>query len=177
MPFEWDWHNGDRTSWILFWVLPHMSDVVSLASFAPEQYLWQSYSLHICLKVLLLWALALKALLGFPVWRTDSDDPNSMPSSSWVVLKLPFNIFLKKLFLAVLGLHYGLRTFSSCSESGLLCSCDAQASHRGGLLWWPGFTCSMACRIFPDQILNLCLLHWQVDSYPLYHQGSPKSIL
>ena len=152
-----------------------MSDGVSLASFAPEQHLWQSYSLYICLKVLLLWALALKALLGFPVWRTDSDDPNSMPSSSRVVLKLPFNIFKKNLVLAALALHCGLRTLSSCSESGLLCSCDAQAC--GGLLWWPGFTCSMACGIFPDQILNLCLLHWQVDSYPLYHQGSPKSIL
>ena len=36
------------------------------------------------------------------------------------------------------------------------------------------FNCSEACRIFPDQGLNLCLLHWQADSYPLYHQGSPR---
>ena len=27
--------------------------------------------------------------------------------------------------------------------------------------------------IFPDQRLSLCLLHWQVDSCPLSHQGSP----
>ena len=27
---------------------------------------------------------------------------------------------------------------------------------------------------FPDQELNLCLLHWQLDSKPLDHQGSPK---
>ena len=27
--------------------------------------------------------------------------------------------------------------------------------------------------IFLDQGLNLCLLHWQVDSLPLSHQGSP----
>ena len=146
-----------------------MSDGVFLALFAPEQYLWQSYSLYICLKVFLLWGLVLKALLGFPVWRTDSDDPNSMPSSSRVVLKLPFNI-KKNLFLAALGLHHGLRTFPSFSESGLLSRCDAQASHCGGLLWCP-------CSIFPDQVLNLCLLHWQVDSYPLYQQGSPKSSL
>jgi len=26
----------------------------------------------------------------------------------------------------------------------------------------------------PDQGLNLCLLHWQADSLPLSHQGSPK---
>ena len=31
----------------------------------------------------------------------------------------------------------------------------------------------MACGIFPDQGLNLCPLHWQADSYPLRHQGSP----
>ena len=71
----------------------HTGDGVSLASFAPKQYLWQSCSLYICLKVLLLWALALRALLGFPVWRTDLDDPNSMLSSSQLVLKLPFKFF------------------------------------------------------------------------------------
>ena len=31
----------------------------------------------------------------------------------------------------------------------------------------------MACRIFPDQGSNPCLLHWQVDSLSLSHQGSP----
>ena len=30
--------------------------------------------------------------------------------------------------------------------------------------------CSMACGMFPDQGLNLCPLHWQVNSYPLYYQ-------
>ena len=34
-------------------------------------------------------------------------------------------------------------------------------------------SCSVACGIFPDQGLNLSPLHWQADSYPLYHQGSP----
>ena len=34
--------------------------------------------------------------------------------------------------------------------------------------------CSMACGIFLEQGLgqNMCPLNWQVDSYPLYHQGS-----
>ena len=35
-----------------------------------------------------------------------------------------------------------------------------------------GFSCSAVCGFFPDQGSNLCLLHCQVDSYPLYHQGS-----
>ena len=34
-------------------------------------------------------------------------------------------------------------------------------------------SCSAACGIFLDQGLNLCPLHWQVDSNPLHHQGSP----
>ena len=29
----------------------------------------------------------------------------------------------------------------------------------------------MVCGIFPDRGSNLCLLHWQVDSLPLSHQG------
>ena len=32
--------------------------------------------------------------------------------------------------------------------------------------------CFTACGIFPDQRSNLCLLHWQVDSSLLSHQGS-----
>ena len=32
---------------------------------------------------------------------------------------------------------------------------------------------SAACGIFPDQGSNLCSLHWQADSQPLRHQGSP----
>ena len=35
------------------------------------------------------------------------------------------------------------------------------------------FSCFVACGISPDQGLNLCLLPWWVDSYPLCHQGSP----
>ena len=35
-------------------------------------------------------------------------------------------------------------------------------------------SCSAACWIFPDQGSNLCLLHWQANSHPLYHQGSPR---
>ena len=42
-------------------------------------------------------------------------------------------------------------------------------------LWLMDFSCSNATkwsRIFLDQGLNLCLLHWQVDSLPLSHQES-----
>ena len=33
--------------------------------------------------------------------------------------------------------------------------------------------CHEACGIFPDQGLNSYLLQWQVNSYPLWYQGSP----
>ena len=33
-------------------------------------------------------------------------------------------------------------------------------------------SCPVECEIFLDQGSNLCSLHWQVDSYPLHHQGS-----
>ena len=39
-----------------------------------------------------------------------------------------------------------------------------------------GLSCSAACGIFPDQGSNPCPLHWQADSQPLRHQGSPIRI-
>ena len=38
-----------------------------------------------------------------------------------------------------------------------------------------GPSCSAARGIFPDQDSNPCPLHWQADSQPLRHQGSPPS--
>ena len=40
-----------------------------------------------------------------------------------------------------------------------------------------GLTYSTACGIIPNQGSNPCPLHWQADSYPLYHQGHPWSCL
>ena len=36
---------------------------------------------------------------------------------------------------------------------------------------------SVACGILPDQGSNPCPLHWQADSQPLRHQGSPLPII
>ena len=36
-------------------------------------------------------------------------------------------------------------------------------------------SCSAACGIFPDQGSNPFPLHWQADSQPLRHHGSPQS--
>ena len=40
-----------------------------------------------------------------------------------------------------------------------------------------GPSCSAACGIFPDQGSNPCPLHWQADSQPLRHQGSPSLLV
>ena len=40
-----------------------------------------------------------------------------------------------------------------------------------------GPSCSAAFGILPDQGSNLCPLHCQADSQPLYHQGSPMSVI
>ena len=43
----------------------------------------------------------------------------------------------------------------------------------GSVIVAHGPSCSAACGILPDQGLNPCPLHWQADSQPLRHQGSP----
>ena len=40
-----------------------------------------------------------------------------------------------------------------------------------------GPSCSVAWGILPDQGSNPCPLHWQVDSQPLHHQGSPDQYI
>ena len=40
-----------------------------------------------------------------------------------------------------------------------------------------GPSCSAACGILPDQGSNPCPLHWQAESQPLRHQGSPHILL
>ena len=44
----------------------------------------------------------------------------------------------------------------------------------GSIVVSQGFNCPMAIWDLPDEELNSCLLHWQVDSLALSHQGSPK---
>ena len=59
----------------------------------------------------------------------------------------------------------GLRSFNMWALEHRLSSCAM------------GVSCSVACGIFPDQGLNSRPLHWQADSYPLRHQGSPEVFL
>ena len=118
----------------------------------------------------------------------------------WALLKKYFKLINSFIYgcAGSLLLH---RPLSSCDEWGLPSSCGARASYcdvfsccqaralgcvgfsscgswesesTGSTVVVHGLSCSMACRIFPDQGWNLCLLHWQAGSSPLSHQGSLK---
>ena len=90
------------------------------------------------------------------------------------------------LFMAVLGLRFCARAFSSCGKRGHSSSWYAGLSlsrplllqstgsrRAGSVVVAHGPSCSTACGILPDQGPNPCPLHWQADSQPLRHQGSP----
>ena len=59
----------------------------------------------------------------------------------------------------------------SPSRPLLLRSTDCRRA--GSVVVGHGPSCSAACGIFPDQGSNPCPLHWQADSQPPRHQGSP----
>ena len=92
-------------------------------------------------------------------------------------------------FLAVLGLRFCARAFSSCGERGpLFTRCAGLSLSRplllrgtgsrraGSAIVAHGPSCSAARGILPDQGSNPCSLHWQADSQPLRHQGSPYTL-
>ena len=88
----------------------------------------------------------------------------------------------------MLGLHFCARAFSLVAASGGHSSsrCAGLSLPRPLLLWSTGSrragsvvvahgpSRSAACGIFPDQGSNPCPRHWQADSQPLRHQGSPN---
>ena len=61
------------------------------------------------------------------------------------------------------------------SPSRPLLSRGTGSRRAGSVVVAHGPSCSAACGILPDQGSNPCALHWQADSQPLRHQGSPNS--
>ena len=51
---------------------------------------------------------------------------------------------------------------------------STSSRRAGSVIVVHGPSCSAACGIFPDQGSNPCPLHWQADSQPLCHHGSPR---
>ena len=81
----------------------------------------------------------------------------------------------------MLGLHLRARAPSSCGKRGplFIAVCrplllrSTGSRHTGPAAVAHGPSRSSACGIPPDQGSNPCPLHWQADSQPLRHQGSP----
>ena len=67
-------------------------------------------------------------------------------------------------------LHRGARASHS---RGLSCCRSTGSRRAGSVVVAHRLSCSAAFGIFPDQGPNPCPLHWQADSQPLRHQGTP----
>ena len=75
---------------------------------------------------------------------------------------------LQSTALGQVGFSKGIRGHSGCSSWA-----PEHRIYRYGA--WTQLLCA-DCGIFPDQDSNPCLLHRQVDSLPLSHQGSPCNV-
>ena len=105
----------------------------------------------------------------------------------------PPELFFFFFFLIIIYLFMSVLVFVSVRGLSLVAASGGHSSSRcaGLSLSWPFFlrstgsryagsaivahgpSCSAVCGIFPDQGSNPCPLHWQADSQPLRHQGSP----
>ena len=108
-----------------------------------------------------------------------SDPPNSIVS--WVFFVVVFFLRLCWVLVSVRGLSLvaasGGHSSSRCAGLSLsrpLLLRSTGSRRAGSVVVVHGPSCSVACGIFPDQGSNPCRLHWQADSQPLRHQGSPS---
>ena len=86
-------------------------------------------------------------------------------------------------FLAVLGplCHVGFSLVVASVDGSLAAAHEVLTAvaplvgfrHAGSAAVAHSLSCLTARGIFPDQGSTPCLLHWQADSLPLRHQGSP----
>ena len=82
--------------------------------------------------------------------------------------------------MAVLGSHWCEGFSIAAVHTLLIVIASLLAEHRlertGLVVVANGLCCSVSRRISLDQGSNPCLLHWQADSLPLSHQGSPRML-
>ena len=108
-----------------------------------------------------------------------------LPNTSDFVFFFFFNLFIYFwvcwVFVSVRGLSpvpaSGGHSSSRCvglSLSQPLPLRSTGSRRAGSIVVAHGPSCSAACGIFPDQGSNPCPLHWQADSQPMRHQGSPR---
>ena len=92
-------------------------------------------------------------------------------------------LWLCWVFVSVRGLSLvvasGSHSSSRCAGLSLswpLLLRSTGSRRAGSVVVAHGPSCSAACGVFPDQGSNPCPLHWQADSQPLCHQGSPLQV-
>ena len=103
----------------------------------------------------------------------------------WVYLFIYlFYLWLCRVFVSVRGLSLvaasGGHSSSRCAGLSLsrpLLLRSTSSRHAGSVAVAHRPSCSAAYGILPDQGSNPCALHWQADSQPLRHQGSPGFFL
>ena len=101
--------------------------------------------------------------------------------SFYFFLFIYFYFWLCWVFVSVQGLSLvaASRGHSSLRCAGLSLSrplplWSTGSRRAGSVVVAHGPSCSAACGILPDQGSNPCPQHWQADSQPLRHQGSPS---
>ena len=82
-------------------------------------------------------------------------------------------MFLCEGFLVVASGGHSSSRCTGLSLSRPLLLRSTSSRRAGSVVVAHGLSCSVACGIFPDQGSNPFPLHWQADSQPLCHQGSP----
>ena len=102
----------------------------------------------------------------------------------FIYLYLFIYFWLCWVFVSVRGLSLvaasGGHSSSRCAGLSLsrpLLLWSTGSSRAGSVVVAYGPSHSAACGILPDQGSNPCPLHWQADSQPLHHQGSPAVII
>ena len=83
---------------------------------------------------------------------------------------------MRGLSLAVASGGHSSSRCTGLSPSRPLLLWSTGSRRAGSVVVAHGPSCSAACGILPDQGSNPCPLHWQADSQPLRHQGSPQPI-
>ena len=87
-------------------------------------------------------------------------------------------LLLHMCFLQLQCMGFSLQWFLSLQSTDSRQAGSVVAAHwlqsAGSVIAGHGLSCSTACAIFLDRGLNLCPLHWQVDSLQLSCQGSPQ---
>ena len=133
-----------------------------------------------------------RATLRFLAWTSEITELPSTEMVSKVCLGSEFFFFFKRKVILNLFIYLFIY-FWLCWVFVSVWGLSLVAASGGHSLSWPlllwstgsrragsvvvahGPSCSVACGIFPDQGSNPCPPHWQADSQPLRHQGSPGS--